>query len=305
MKKIIQPPLVKNGWYHFAGGIFIVLNFVRHSVFGYRTPRTFSIDKDIHKSVEYDFSVVEGWVEGLAAFGKGPECIRDKVILELGPGPDLGIGLILLAMGARKYIAFDVNPLAQNAPQVFYDALFRRLEDKFKGCDIPSLREQLSGAYAGRGDRLAYIVDGKFEISRIGEHPDLVFSQAAFEHFEDVEKTFAQLSGQVAGGCILSAEVDLATHTGWIKDRDPLNIYRYGDGFWRWFKFSGAPNRMRVFEYTGILEKNGWQNLIVEPLCVLEDNYLEQVKPALSKRFRELGKEELKLLHVRLTGQKG
>ncbi len=302
--KIIQPPKVRNGWYHFVGGVFMLLNFVRHSLAGYRTPRTFSIDTDIGKSVAYDFSVVDGWLGGLSRCGKDTGYIRDKIILELGPGPDLGIGLILLAMGAKKYIAFDVNPLAKSAPQAFYEALFRALEEKFKGCDIAFLREELRRAYAGESARLAYIVDKRFDVAGIGEHPELVFSQAAFEHFEDVEKTFAGLSGQVAAGCLLSAEVDLTTHTGWIRDRDPLNIYRYADGFWRACRFSGAPNRVRAFEYKNILEKSGWQNIIVEPLWVLEDNYVERIRPGLSRRFREMDKEELKLLHVRLIGRK-
>ncbi len=300
---IVCMKAVKNRWYHFVGGIIIILNFVRHTLLGYRTPRTFS-GRDIEKSLEYDFSVIQGWLKGLAQHGEGPEYIRDKVILELGPGPDLGIGLILLAMGARKYVAFDVNPLAGRAPRAFYEALFRRLKEMFRDCDIASLREELRKAYAGEKGRLSYMVDKKFHIAGIGEHPDLVFSQDTFEHFADIEKTFAELNRQSAKRCILIAGIDLKTHTRWIRNKDALNIYRYSEGFWRAFQFSGAPNRLRSFEYKNVLERNGWERIIVEPVAVLDDAYVERVKQTLSASFKHMDSKELKLLKVRICAEK-
>ncbi len=43
--KTVKPGYVKNIRYHLIGAVFIILNYLRHSFFGYKTPRTFSINE--------------------------------------------------------------------------------------------------------------------------------------------------------------------------------------------------------------------------------------------------------------------
>ncbi|HEX3047124.1 MAG TPA: hypothetical protein VHY08_20390, partial [Bacillota bacterium] len=88
-------------------------------------------------------------------------------------------------------------------------------------------------------------------------------------------------------GTILIAEVDLKTHTSWIRDLDPLNIYRYSDFIYNLFKFRGSPNRLRPFEYEEILKKNGWTDIQIIPSNKLEKEYMLKVKDNLNRRFRE------------------
>jgi hypothetical protein len=91
-------------------------------MFGYRTPRPFSITQ-INQAIDYDFGVVEKWTRYLHDYLKKTDFLKNKVVLELGPGPDLGIGLIFLAEGVRKYIGLDINRLAYSTPQEFYKRL--------------------------------------------------------------------------------------------------------------------------------------------------------------------------------------
>lgn len=140
----------------------------------------------------------------------------------------------------------------------------------------------------GENDRLNYIVKDDFDLSVFqAETIDIVFSQAAFEHFYDVEKTIAQLSKIVRQGTILITEIDLRTHTRWIRDLDPLNIYRYNDVIYDLLSFSGSPNRLRPYEYQNILEKHGWTKIRIIPLTVIEKHYLKKINDHLTKRFRE------------------
>lgn len=301
--KIIRPKDIKNYQYFYIGVLFIILNYVRHRLFGYKTPRDFSIH-EIERAIEYDFNVVQSWLTALLGYSQSDNFLRDKVVLELGPGPDLGIGLILLAMGAKKYIAFDVNCLAKNAPINFYDKLLDVLSERIPGIKRTYLKEQLEKAYTNNPENLSYIVDKELNIARVKEKPELVFSQAAFEHFSDAKKTLIQLSRIVALGCIMISEIDLKTHTSWIRERDPLNIYRYGKKFWDAFKFNGFPNRVRTFEYKRILKSNHWQDIRIEPLTVLEDSYVEQVKLTLNKEFSLLGIAEMRNLSVMLMATK-
>lgn len=252
--RVIKHKVIRNTQYFIIGALLIILNYFRHRLLGYRTPRAFPISR-ISQAVEYDFNVVQVWMNALAGYTQNSNFLKGKVVLELGPGADLGIGLILLAMGVSKYIAFDVNPLARNTPSEFYDQLLSSLPVKFPGVQESYLREQLEKAHSGNPEHLEYIVDRDFNIAGLKEKPEIIFSQAAFEHFSDIRKTLSELSDVVKPGCVMASLVDLKTHTGWIRPRDPLNIYRYGQRFWNAFRFAGSPNRIRSFEYKNIKKK--------------------------------------------------
>ena len=166
------------------------------------------------------------------------------------------------------------------------------------------LKEHLDKCYKGKNDRISYIVDNNFEISKIKDKFDIVFCQASFQQFTNVEKSFIELSSVVKNGGVLVTEIDLKTHTRWIRDRDPLNIYRYNDFFWNLFSFKGSPNRIRAFEYKELLEKNGWSNIEIEPLTVLDDEYMDKVKPYLNKKFKKMNSSEMKMLNIMLMATK-
>ncbi len=284
--------------------VILILNYIRHRLSGYKTPRTFPIEQ-INRAVDYDFRVAEEWLKFLSDYSKQEDFLKDKVVLELGPGPDLGTGLILLGAGAKKYVALDINELATSVPSELYNKLFERIKDRFPNSDIDYLKEQLNKCYERKDCRINYIVDRNFNISNIGDKIDIVFSQAAFEHFTDVEKTLRELGDVVKVGGVLVTEIDLKTHSRWIRDRDPLNIYRYGDFFWNLFRFGGSPNRVRAFEYRKLLEENDWFDIQIIPMNVLEDEYVSKVKPTLYKRFRNINHSEIKMLSIMLMAKKG
>jgi hypothetical protein len=62
------------------------------------------------------------------------------------------------------------------------------------------------------------------------------------------------------------AEIDLKTHSRWIRDHDPNNIYRYSNAIYRALWFRGIPNRVRPYEYRAIFEAHGWTNVRITPL---------------------------------------
>jgi len=125
-----MPKNVKNTQYYFIGVAFRVLNCIRYALFGYRTSRTFSINQ-FERAIEYDFRVVENWIKYLCKYSIKSNPLKGRVVLELGVGADLGTGLILLAMGVKKYIAMDVHELAKSTPLQFYDKLFITLKSNF------------------------------------------------------------------------------------------------------------------------------------------------------------------------------
>jgi hypothetical protein len=63
------------------------------------------------------------------------------------------------------------------------------------------------------------------------------------------------------------AEIDLKTHSRWIRDHDPNNIYRYPDGLYDLFWFRGIPNRVRPHQYEAAFARHGWRDIQVHALA--------------------------------------
>ncbi len=265
--------------YFFVGLAVLLLNKIRYSIRGYREPRPFA-PTEIERAIAYDRSVVDQWLEALRAYNG--QNIHGKSVLELGPGADLGPALFLLNRGARTYITVDAHRLIDQTPQIFYETLLSSLENQTE------LTEQLTKTLTNRDDRIRYCVEPKFDLSILkDEQIDLIFSQAAFEHFDDVDRAIGQLSEIVNPGAVLVAEVDLMTHTGVLRGRDPLNIYRYPTWLYRWMYFAGIPNRLRPNDYKQILEKYGWRDVQIRPLQQLSKDERENIRPYLARTFRK------------------
>ncbi|RKZ33510.1 hypothetical protein DRQ33_04155 [bacterium] len=286
MVKVIEINRGKDNWYFLLGLGILVLNKLRYSIFGYTKPKPFS-SRQIKKAIDYDFHIVNLWNEYLRMYlGHQPE-FKDKTILELGPGDNLGVGIILLSRGVKQYNAIDINNLIVRTPDEFYEELFRQLENSTQQ-DISSLREQLKSLENNTIAGINYVYSPEFDLSVFKDKDiDFIFSQAAFEHFDDVGKTIEQISEISKSGTILVAKIDLRTHSRYVREKDPLNIYRYPDWLYNLLKFQGSPNRVRPFEYAELLEKNDWSDITIFPLTTLPNQYISAINNKLYSRFRD------------------
>jgi SAM-dependent methyltransferase len=285
----LRPAKLHNGLYKSIGAAILVLNKVRYSITGYSTPRPFP-STDYRKAAEYDIVQVEKTLRYLSEYVAGEYTIAGKNILELGPGADLGVGLCFLFKGAAHYSALDVRPLVESVPPRFYDTLLSRLQemDPARGAEVDQLRSLVDSAYQQDGNRMRYLCRQDFDLSPFsGQSFDLVVSLAAFEHFDDVQHTVSQLCELARSGTKLIAAIDLRTHSRWIRDEDPLNIYRYSDSFYSLCRFQGSPNRLRPHEYRSILRRHGWENIWEKPVKLCEGEYLARTMDSLGVRFRD------------------
>ncbi len=299
---------LQNIFYWIAGLFVLIINKVRYFLKGYTNPRGFSIE-NIDKAISYDFKIVNHWLNFFQNYTKQTS-LENKTILELGPGADLGIGLILLFLEAKQYNAIDVNNLIQKTPYSFYTQLFEELKSNkflnyqfiknfYKNSDknkiqqkVKDLEKELNLSYKNQSKKLNYIIEQNFDLSIFKENSiDIFFSQAAFEHFDDIEKTIMQMSKIAKDNAIFIAEIDLQTHSKPLRNLDPLNIYRYPNWLYKILKFPGIPNRKRIYEYKTLLQQNGWQNIQIHPITKVDFKYLYKTKPFLYKDFRILGKE--------------
>jgi SAM-dependent methyltransferase len=292
---------LRNAFMYSAGLLFLALAKAKHTLRGYTSPKPFDLS-ETDRCVAYDLSVVDHWLAHLKAYAGGDAAVRDKHVLELGVGSDLGVGVYLLAKGVASYNACDAFDLSLRAPESFYRALLGTISARDGSTDARALESQLQAARDGRPSRLKLVVRDDFDLAAAfaAQSIDLVFSQAAFEHFDDVSATIAGLSAVCRPGAIIVAEIDLKTHSRWIRDKDPNNIYRYSNRVYESFWFRGAPNRVRPYQYKTMFERHGWRDVSITPLNRVEGS----ARPAgMHEQFRDAA-NQLEYLSVMLCARK-
>lgn len=303
--RTLNTPPARNGIYFLLGGLALLANKLRYSLRGYQNPRPFP-SAEYDRAIAYDLGVVDAWMVRLEDYLGQPYELAGKTVLELGPGADLGVGLYFLAQGVSRYCAADVNPLAALVEREFYARLVETLIAKReiaaeKAGDLIAEPELTR---AGKPGRLDYRCLTNFDLLTFGrESIDLIVSQAAFEHFEHFQETARQMADVARPGALLVTEIDLNTHTRWLRDNDPHNIYRFPEWIYRMFHFPGIPNRLRSKDYVQALEQAGWCDVVVTPITVVSDDYLSQVQNHLARSFRAPG-AEMSHLHVVLCARR-
>ncbi len=274
--------------YHSTGLGLMVLNKIRNNLRGYTGTRGFSVEL-FERAVSYDFSVIRRWADYMEKYKKGSSSLTGKNILELGPGSDLGVGLISLAHGAASYHSLDVHHLIDSAPKELYDHIFKTfLTLGYDQNRVEHLKTQLTLFQNKEKTELNYTCDPDFNISLFKDKGiDLIVSNSAFQQFTNVEKSIQEMSEITQSGTLLVSLIDLSTHTRWIRDKDPLNIYRYNDSIYNSLTFKGSPNRVRPYQYQQYLEENGWKDIKIFPRHVLDKYYIKNLIPQLDRQFQD------------------
>ena len=239
------------------------MNKIRYACSKYDNPRDFSPTL-IEEVAKYDRSVIERYVDNLKKYIKTDNPLTGKNILDLGVGADLGVGVLALAAGANNYCGLDINRLIDDTPWALYEKLTEKQKNKKE--ILNDLHQEIKFK---KGKKIHYAVDQNFSPKIFNTKFDIITSQAAFEHFDNPNTVISNMACVCESGAILIALVDLKTHTRKIKDIDPLNIYRYPDWLYRFFHFSGIPNRWRPKDYKNALEQNGFKNIKINTLDAL------------------------------------
>jgi SAM-dependent methyltransferase len=273
-------------FYYLVGVVLLFVAKFKHLVEGYKTPKPGVLNDQ--ESIRYDMHIADAWLDALDKY-LGPARLQAADVLELGPGSDLGIGVYLISKGARTYCALDAINLAGKMHRGFYEALIAKIVGPDATPPSAAESKRLSDAFWGPDKSIEYIVDPDFDIvkSLKGRSFDIIFSNAAFEHFDDVERALADVSAVAKPNAALVCCVDLMTHTRWIRQHDPNNIYRYADWLYRLAGFKGIPNRIRPRQYRAILEAHGWTNVMTIPDLRLHGFDTR----SLAKRFRDPANE--------------
>ena len=249
---------------------------------------------NIQDSVQYSIDVVDQWLKVARIYTNKEEPFLGASILEIGPGPDLGNGLILLALGAHSYCAIDLFPFNKDAPPAFYDILL----DKIKNYQYESLACQHYETFKEKGFSLKFdFIQVPFpSLEGLSPHKfDFIMSNMVWEHIVDLEATLSNLITAAKPGAIFINKVDLETH-GRLRKLDPLNILRYDNRIYQVLKGVETPNRLRGSDLMQASIKLGLKEAKIIPLKKVNRDYLEVVYPNLSPPFRQKAEEDLEIL---------
>ncbi len=280
---------VRNASMRAIGLGILALVWAKHRLKGYTKPNTVA-EENWEGRHAYVQDVIQSWTRFL------PEGIdfRGRDVLELGPGSSLGTGALLLAHGARSYLAVDAFRLTGGEPPGFFSETIDRYPEKLDPADVTRAKHLT----AHRSENFDYQVGSDFDVTRLagGRKFDMVVSCAAFEHFDEIERTIADISQVARPGCVSLHIVDFQTHSQWIRDRDPNNIYRFPGWLYRLFAFPGQPNRKRPVDYRRAFEENGWTDVRVVPAVSVDSSLVAASTSGLASPFDRDGMD-MTMLH--------
>lgn len=276
---------VLNVFNHTAGVFFLAMAAIKGRLGGYGTPSSLEID-DVAGYNRHALGNFDRWVDGLKSLGYSDDFIAGAEVLELGPGHYLGTGALMLAAGAKSYVAYDAFRLVRQNPQS-YRLLLEGLPSSF-----PKRRpdaEVCEAMASLKRPTVEYIVDESFSFEpllRTNRYFDLIVSNAAFEHFEDSDDVVQCLSHVANPKVAFVSWIDFKTHSRWIRSRDPNNIYRYGERLYKRFHFRGQPNRLRPRDFIRLLEGNRWLDAKVGLSVRAKRDYIDRIAPYLHPAYR-------------------
>lgn len=214
--------------------------------------------------------------------GARPEdFLRDKVMLEYGPGDLPGVAMLFVALGARKVYCVDRFPLvrisAKNLQVVerLADSLSAAERERFDACFV----DPANPAAGLNPERIEYLVRPN-GLSGLRREVDLAISRAVLEHVNDLDATFADMRAALRPGALAAHQVDLRSHG--LHVENPLDFLLPPPWLWRLMHaHKGVPNRWRADRYLEIVERLGVDLLTFKPTRLYSEAAVQSILPRL------------------------
>ncbi len=221
----------------------------------------------------------------------------DARVLEIGPGINLGTGLLFALGGAEKYYGLDVyqDPDLLSAPQ--YQSLVALFEAVCPG----DIRRNPASVFTIRNDRVRFHSERieylypreSYDIPLGDGSVDFVFSNATLEHVRDPGETIRSIHRVLVPGGVTAHIVDLRDHENFGK---PLEFLKVPSPEWE-PRFSTPEthhlylNRWRAGDFREAFEDCGFEILLFEATSRWPVD--EALRGALQPEFRSRPLEDL------------
>lgn len=237
-------------------------------------------------------------------YGKGEHSPR---ILEIGPGANLGTGLLFVASGAKKYSGLDLF----QGPQLYNRQSYAAAYDLLNLVAPASIRVKPEQIYAVEGDRVVFKPERmeylypreSFDIRLPDGSLDFVFSHSVFEHISDPDRTVMAIAKVLRRGGISAHHFDMRDHTDFSR---PLEFLKADENAWR-ARFAGEnayqyTNRRRLSDFVRMIERSGLKILKVEPTSRVPMS--AGIRAGLQSGFQKYGLEDLAVVSALIVAEK-
>lgn len=222
--------------------------------------------------------------------------LKNKTILEYGPGDTPGVALLMYAYGADKIFCVDRFPLVSFSEfniEIF-DSLLNLLEGEPKRRAQSCFKEVGNPSSGLKNDAIEYLVksDG---LSGLHNEVDLVISRAVLEHVNNLPATIGDMERALVNGGLSVHQVDLKSHG--LHKRNQLDFLTWPEVLWNlMYSQKGVPNRLRVNAYKTVTSHSGLKLKLLEPTLLAEQSEIAEVAPYLAAPFKNIRSEDLSWL---------
>jgi predicted O-methyltransferase YrrM len=253
-----------------------------------------SLARNVQEAVEFALHSAESimsWVPGGAAY------FRNRTVLEIGPGQDLGMPFILMGFGARmvlidRYLCqWDPNFHPQ-----YYRALRERIVERFPAIETAPLDQVIEKSGHAITDLRMFEVglENIYEVSDASI--DVSYSNATFEHLMDPRKAILQLARVTRPGGLGFHQIDFRDHRNFQR---PLEYLTGADEDSEHALVSMASrfgNGLRSTEFEQMFKESGFHIRQFEPNSFADEQYLSTLMPRLRSKYKSMPTEALRIL---------
>jgi SAM-dependent methyltransferase len=229
------------------------------------------------------------------------EFLRGKKVLEIGPGPNFGLPLILACHGAEVMVADRfLTPWDPDYHPKFYRLLRDSLKTNWALVDYAPLDQILfQGQYSPGSISLCSC--SLEELSIVPDQSiDVVISNAVLEHLYDLPLAFSHLARITKPGGLGIHQVDFRDHRDFSHPLDHLLLE--DEEFCQEFtqRQGECGNRYRPAEMKQLFDLAGFEVRIFQPNLFTDDEYLREfigrLRQAGSSRYRDYAADDLRAI---------
>jgi len=218
----------------------------------------------------------------LRKIGLKTEDLSRKIVLEIGPGNSLGLAALMCKLGAQKVYAIDVSNFVN---WTLTKGVFKKLKVDPRN--------------------VTYISNAPVEnIPLPSSSVDIVYSFAVLEHVRDPQKAIAEIYRVLRNRGKTIHFIDLKDHI-W---KEPLGFLKIPPCLWKlnYVTNSVGPytNRLRAKHWKLLFKKCGFVLEKFKALELINDEYVQKVKKGLTKPFKDMNIDDLKITHLGIAARK-
>ena len=186
--------------------------------------------------------------------------LRDKTVVELGPGDTMATALYFLAHGAARVVCFDRFKLVMDSAKntLIARQVISTLSEPQRHLLQTILCFDDCGKVRGNPSRLQHLYSRNENIALENESADIIVSNAVLEHVQDLDALFASMQRILKPGGIMVHAADLKSHG--LHHTTALDFLTIPETLWKCLTFyRGAPNRKRKTDYENLLARHGFE----------------------------------------------